>query len=42
MKASEIRELNSAELNEKLDALKAELSTCASSTPSTSWRTPCA
>ncbi|MBQ2791601.1 MAG: 50S ribosomal protein L29 [Oscillospiraceae bacterium] len=25
MKASEIRELNSAELNEKLDALKAEL-----------------
>ena len=39
MKASEIRELSNAELNEKLTALKAELFNLR--TPSTNWKIPC-
>lgn len=42
MKANELREMQTAELTSKLADLKAELFNCASSMPSTSWRTPAA
>ena len=42
MKANELREMQPAELTSKLADLKAELLTCVSSMPSTSWRTPAA
>ena len=43
MKANELRDMTAVELEKKLKDLKAELfTTCAFSTPSTSWTTPCA
>ena len=41
MKASEIRELSNAELNEKLTALKAELFNLRFQHAITNWRIPC-
>ena len=40
MKATELREMTDVELNKQLKDLKANSSTCAFSTPSTSWTTP--